>query len=422
MSLLEDLGNDQLLVALKELVERDCGLEAELISHLGEVEARRLHLEPGCSSMFDYCVNVLCFAEGVAYKRIGVARAVRNFPEAGRAISRGEIHLSGASLITPHLSQESVGEWLKAARHRTTREIKQLIADRFPREAVRSSVRRVPSRSGNADRVLRTIHGQRALLPVGPPTPNPPRPGTTEARRPGFETPSILPANSAPSIRSGSSESSVSSARAESPKSGMTEALGAERYVVRLTADEKVHAQLQELRSLLRHSVPDGDVGKILARAIGVLLEQVRKQKIGATDSPRAKDSSPSPPKARSLGASPKGSKFEAEPCSPQGRTPAKRKIPVAIRRTVWKRDSGRCTYQSSNGRGCESREALEFHHRVPWAHCREHTVDNIALRCRAHNQYEAVLDFGSEHMRQFRVKARRRHFKEAIDLEEIGC
>jgi hypothetical protein len=165
-----------------------------------------------------------------------------------------------------------------------------------------------------------------------------------------------------------------------------TEALGAQRYSVRFTADEKVHDQLQELRSLLRHSVPDGDVGKILARAIGVLLKQVRNIKIGECASPRSRRSAPS---------------LKAE--SP-GKKPT-RHISVAIRRVVWARDKGRCTFESKDGRSCESREAIEFHHRVPWARCCEHTVENIALRCRAHNQHEAELDFGTEYMARFRRK-----------------
>lgn len=111
MSRLNGLSNDQLLTDLKVLAKSDCILEAELIAHLSEVEARRLHLEQGCSSMFDYCVNVLRFSEGVAYKRIGVARATRRFSDVGLAISRDEIHLSAASLIAPHLSAETVSEW-----------------------------------------------------------------------------------------------------------------------------------------------------------------------------------------------------------------------------------------------------------------------------------------------------------------------
>jgi len=36
----------------------------------------------------------------------------------------------------------------------------------------------------------------------------------------------------------------------------------------------------------------------------------------------------------------------------------------------------------------------LEFHHVVPYARGGQATVENITLRCRAHNQYEAILDF----------------------------
>jgi len=342
------------------------------------VEARRLHLEQGCSSMFDYCVRVLRFSEGVAYKRIGVARVVRRFPDVGLAISRGELHLSAASLIAPHLSAETVSEWLRASRDKTTREIKQLVADRFPREGFQSSVRRVSSHSKHAERVLREKSG----------------PGQSNLKR-AVSTPSHPPRHATTDIQ----QAALSTAPMEECRRGKTEALGAEKYSVRFTADEKVHAQLQELRSLLRHSVPDGDVGKIVARAIGALLEQARKKKIGACDS------------ARSVGES-ESRKSEAKATSSHAKTPVKRNIPVAIRRAVWSRDAGRCAYQSKNGRRCGSSEAVEFHHQIPWARCRAHTVDNIALRCRAHNQYEAELDFGAEHMAQFRRKA--------IDLEEI--
>jgi hypothetical protein len=43
-------------------------------------------------------------------------------------------------------------------------------------------------------------------------------------------------------------------------------------------------------------------------------------------------------------------------------------------------------------------------------------------LRCRAHNQYEAVLDFGEEYMARFRREVPRRCSRRASDLEEIDC
>jgi hypothetical protein len=346
--------------------------------------------------MFDYCVKELRFSESVAYKRIRVARVARNFPSVAKAIARGELHLSAASLIAPHLSEETVAGWLEAARHKTSREIRQLVADRFPREAVRSSVRRVRSVSRlegleGVDLIRGGARPSSGLRSAGSASFGPPR--SSDLQEPS--KPPRRPISVGPEIRrpmaadfSAPSETDArATANADTNARASTEPLGAQRYSVRFTADEKVHDQLQELRALLRHSVPDGDVGKILARAIGVLLKQVRNTKIGKCASPRSRPSTPS-------------SKAELP-----GKKPT-RHIPVAIRRAVWARDKGRCTFESKDGRSCESREAVEFHHRVPWARSNEHTVDNIALRCRSHNQHEAELDFGTEHMARFRREA----------------
>jgi hypothetical protein len=105
--------------------------------------------------------------------------------------------------------------------------------------------------------------------------------------------------------------------------------LGAERYRVEFTADRALHEQLQELRALMRHLIPDGDVGKILARGVAVLLAQVRKRKFAET--------------ARPTGARPSDSPNES----------SSRHIPAAIRRAVWRRDRGRCTYLSASSHCC---------------------------------------------------------------------
>ncbi len=44
MSSLKNLSHVQLLTQLHDLIRRDHTLEAELIAHLGEVDARRLYL------------------------------------------------------------------------------------------------------------------------------------------------------------------------------------------------------------------------------------------------------------------------------------------------------------------------------------------------------------------------------------------
>jgi hypothetical protein len=147
---------------------------------------------------------------------------------------------------------------------------------------------------------------------------------------------------------------------------------------VQFTADRALYEQLQELRALMRHQVPDGDLGKILARAVAGLLAQVRKRKFAETSTRRS-----------------------ARPCPSPNET-ASRHIPAASRRAVSERDGRRCTYVSSSGRRCDSREFLEFDHIEAWANTRVHSIDAITLRCRAHNQQRARLDFGEPHMARF--------------------
>src|SRR4030095_9930220 len=138
------LSNAQLLEGLRQLVGRVNAVEAQLIAHLGEVDARRLYLEEGCTSMFGYCQRVLHFAEGVAYKRIQAARAARQFPEILEAVRRGELPLTALGLLAPKRTRDNRTELIEAARHRSADEIRQLLADREPKPAAPTFVHRIP--------------------------------------------------------------------------------------------------------------------------------------------------------------------------------------------------------------------------------------------------------------------------------------
>jgi len=83
------------------------------------------------------------------------------------------------------------------------------------------------------------------------------------------------------------------------------------------------------------------------------------------------------------------------------------RHIPAHVRRAVWQRDGGRCTLTADDGHSCDSRRRLEFDHEVPIARGGESTVDNVRLRCRAHNQFEAERMFGARFMESRREQAR---------------
>ena len=64
------------------------------------------------------------------------------------------------------------------------------------------------------------------------------------------------------------------------------------------------------------------------------------------------------------------------------------RYIPVAVKREVWRRDQGRCSYvDRHSGRRCGSRYRLEIDHIVPFALGGPTDLVNLRVRCRAHHR-----------------------------------
>jgi hypothetical protein len=74
------------------------------------------------------------------------------------------------------------------------------------------------------------------------------------------------------------------------------------------------------------------------------------------------------------------------------------------IKRSAWRHDGGQCAFVSKDGRRCTERAFLEFHHVRPYALGGPTTAENISLRCRRHNQYEAELVFGPRTKRAWRA------------------
>jgi HNH endonuclease len=86
-----------------------------------------------------------------------------------------------------------------------------------------------------------------------------------------------------------------------------------------------------------------------------------------------------------------------------------RRLVSAAVRRAVFERDHGSCTFIAGDGRRCGAHRFLELDHVRPWALDGESTVDNLRLRCRALNQHAARVCFGVAHMRAAVDRARRK-------------
>jgi 5-methylcytosine-specific restriction endonuclease McrA len=144
--------------------------------------------------------------------------------------------------------------------------------------------------------------------------------------------------------------------------------LAAERYHVRFTTSAAVIDKLRQAQDLLGHAVRSGEVGEVIERALDALLDQLQRRKYAATDRPRES----------------------------QRIVLDERHIPAAVKRAVWLRDGGRCAFIGKHGHRCPARRRLEYHHVVPFEVGGLATVDNIELRCQAHNLHEADVYFAA--------------------------
>ena len=86
------------------------------------------------------------------------------------------------------------------------------------------------------------------------------------------------------------------------------------------------------------------------------------------------------------------------------------------MRRAVWVRDEGQCTFAGESGHRCAEKRGLEFDHIEPVARGGRSTTDNLRLRCRAHNQYEAERVYGAAFMEGKRMQVEARAAGERIE------
>src|SRR6266849_5231293 len=127
------LSDADLLRRAVVLAGREREATVELVGHLAELDARRLHLAEGYGSLFAYCMGVLRLAEHAAYNRIEAARLSLHFPAILDLLTDGSLNLSTTRLLAPHLRPDNFDRLVAQARGRSKREVETLVARLAPR-------------------------------------------------------------------------------------------------------------------------------------------------------------------------------------------------------------------------------------------------------------------------------------------------
>ncbi len=362
-------SDNELLSEVPRLAGCERRATAQLITSLAELDARRLYLKVGCASLFTYCTQILHLSEHAAYGRIEAARALRRFPVILDLLIDGSINLTTICLLGRHLTPDNHLELLTAARHQSKRAIEHVVARVCPQSDAKSIVRKLPparapepgisqsAPSGTAGDMAENLGAAGCATPSQHDSQLPTRCPTVGILQTHHRGPS-------PSVPT------------PTPKA-LVAPIAPDRYKMQFTVSRETYEKFRRAQDLLRHTFPKGDAAAIFDEALTVLVEKVSRTKLAAT----------SRPQSRALFS------------------PRSRHVPASVKREVWHRDGARCAFVGTDGR-CTETGFLEFHHVVPYAAGGETTVENVELRCRAHNAYEARHYFGAAYVREQAAKA----------------
>ena len=271
----------------------------------------------------------------------------RRYPAVLGLLASGRVNLTTVRLLAPHLTRKNHEELFAAACGKRKRQVRELLARRFPKPDVASTIRKLPAPRGVSV----------------------PAPTGTSATPAAVPIPWLGPDQQEAKAASQTvgSAGNVGRPPIPAPPRPLVQPLAPDRYRITFTASKETCAMLELAQDLLRNAIPSGDPAQIVARALALMVEDLVKRKYAVTGRPRPG----------------------------RGQAEESRNIPAEVRRTVFIRDRGRCAFIRPDGQRCGERAFVECHHLIPYAAGGKPTVNNIALRCRAHNVYEAEVFYG---------------------------
>ena len=252
------LSNQQLLSQTKLLVQKERNIHIQVLHHLGEIDARKLYLEQGFSSLFDYAVKELGYSEGAAYRRIKAMKLCQDLPDAESRLQSGKLSLSSACQLQAFFEKQA--KKVKAEKHRQeirssnqTKEQKQELLNQKPKqEAIQTTIK-------EENRIAK------GLLEIS-------QNNSTTSSSQEFSAEDQKENVSIPSLSLEEKQQLVQKAEGCSTRATMkllseqdpalsvskeqAQFLGNGKVEIKVVIDESCHKKLEELKSLLSHKNP----------------------------------------------------------------------------------------------------------------------------------------------------------------------
>ena len=438
---LKHIRNDQLLLKTKNLVQKERQINIQVLQHLQEIEKRKLYLDRGFPSLFEYAVKELGYSHSAAYRRIKSMRLCRDIPQATSKIKTGSLNLTTASQLQTFFEKKK----RKDRKEAKTFVKKNLVLDACLRRLdTYERIEKTLKTNGQAE-----CHLQSTFLPAA---------GCVKENKEQDKTTSSLfecDVNSTFLLATGcvkkteeqdkkipaqlnSNQKLDLIKQAENQSSRELEKtlfdidpevnnskekvrdVKNDKVEIKVILDKKSQAKLEVLKKLLSHKNPNMSYGELISVLAEVGLNKydpkrkVKKQevkidkqsnKVDVCDKESRKASAVTIDKQTEINKTDifmqSKEVFDKNPQKTSAVTKKqkinndqkylkpKRYIPSKVKHHVWMRDQGKCTYVCpKTKRRCLSDHLLQIDHINPFSLGGTNEADNLRLLCANHNQF----------------------------------
>jgi hypothetical protein len=136
------MTNQELEQKLNALVSQERRITKEILELINLAEERRLYLERGFPSLFEWLVKTYGYSQPAAYRRIQAARLLRAVPQISEKIETGQVNLTNLAKAqsairmvkkkSGQVTAETKSELVRAIASKTSAETDQTILSLFP--------------------------------------------------------------------------------------------------------------------------------------------------------------------------------------------------------------------------------------------------------------------------------------------------
>ena len=356
------MTNDQLLLQTKTLVQKERNINIQVLQHLQEIEKRKLYLDRGFPSLFEYAVKELGYSHSAAYRRIKAMRLCRDVPQATSKIKTGSLNLTTASKLQTFFEKKKRKDKIQ-----TLDTTKMLKTGSLGKCDVRSTA---AAAAGCVNGGIDNNKKEENKLEH-----------TLENKTP-------VELNSTQKLDVIKKAEGQSSQELEKTLFDIDPEVCNEKEKVRNINNNKVEIKvvmdkssqqnLEDLKKLLSHKNPNMSYGELFALLAELGLNKYDpKRKINKNNKNLSKTPTPTQPK-----------KLPIQTTKQKYSKPT-RYISSVVRHHVWMRDQGQCTYVCpKTKRRCTSNHLLQIDHIKPFSLGGTNEADNLRLLCANHNQF----------------------------------